>query len=49
MLEALKHVKTDTVVIVEDDDWYREDYFAVSLKHLESSDLVGQNTFFIGI
>ncbi|GEM_PF-1319689 len=46
MLEALKHVKTDTVVIVEDDDWYREDYFAVSLKHLESSDLVGQNTFF---
>ena len=46
LLEALKHVKTDTVVIMEDDDWYRPDYFMLSLKYLEDYDLVGQNTFF---
>ena len=45
MLEALKHVKTDVVVMVEDDDWYREDYSKISLKHLKDNDLVGQGTF----
>lgn len=46
MLKALKHVKNDRIVVVEDDDWYREDYLELSLKYLEKSDLVGQNTFF---
>lgn len=27
MIEALKYVKTDRIIIVEDDDWYCKDYF----------------------
>ena len=43
LLEALKHVKTDSVVIVEDDDWYSPNYLETSLKYLEKYDLTGQN------
>ena len=45
LLEALKHVKTDFIVMVEDDDWYRQDYLEIQLKHLKDYDLVGQNSF----
>lgn len=44
VLEALKHVTCDRVVIVEDDDWYSPVYIEYLLAHLDHHDMVGLNT-----
>lgn len=41
MLEALKHVKNDKVIIFEDDDWYHKDYCKELIKGLKDYDLYG--------
>ena len=42
MIEALKYVTTERVLIMEDDDWYDPNYFNVMLGLLKEYDLVGQ-------
>lgn len=41
--EALKHVTTDKVIIVEDDDWYYKEYLNITSKLLNIFDLVGNS------
>lgn len=38
---ALHRVQTDYVVMMEDDDWYRADYFQETVSRLQFSSLVG--------
>lgn len=42
MLEALKHVKYDHVVIMEDDDWYPDDFCLAQVCALQHASLVGE-------
>lgn len=43
MLTALKYVKYDFVIMVEDDDWYSPEYFEVMLSYFEEGyNLIGQ-------
>jgi len=41
MLEALRHVETDVVVIMEDDDWYGADYLKNTLDAMADAELFG--------
>jgi hypothetical protein len=41
MLEALQHVKSDKIVIMEDDDWYSPIYIDYMNNLLDKADLVG--------
>lgn len=41
MIEGLKYVRSDAVLIFEDDDWYREDYAEKMLAQLEKYEIVG--------
>lgn len=43
MLEALKHVKYDKVVIMEDDDWYSPNYCSEMFEALDEVDLAGES------
>ena len=45
MIEAIKHVTTDKIIMFEDDDWYCADYFERMLKLFEEhpkAKLIGQ-------
>lgn len=44
LLHALPLVEHDKIVIMEDDDWYRQDYLAFMYGALDTADLVGCNT-----
>lgn len=44
LLEALRHVEYDKLIIMEDDDWYRSDYIDFMSQALQRADLCGLNT-----
>jgi len=43
MKEAVKHIKGDTILIFEDDDWYGPDYVKTMVHYLGIYDLVGES------
>jgi hypothetical protein len=43
MLEAFKHVTTDKVIIMEDDDWYSKEYCKIYTEMLLKADLAGHS------
>lgn len=43
MKEAVKYIKGDMILIVEDDDWYGPTYIETMEKYLQNYDLVGES------